>query len=206
MDLISALPPQAPGVGLISSLRGSAGSFVTRIKDTTKSVLQSVNIGGKIMSTKVLLCLRIVADLIIFRSRSWSPLHNRASCSHVLPFWWLRICLPSPHRWCLCCSWKLPCQSLCYCKLVWKALYTHKVSFRSCHWCWLEGCWYIRVFKFFLTMLLYFSTIFSLRPNITFYHLRDSRKMSQILTQGSPGITFNSLVVIFSIFNIFNSA
>lgn len=44
---VTEVPAQAPGVGLISSLRGSAGSFVTRIKDTTKSVLQSVNIGGK---------------------------------------------------------------------------------------------------------------------------------------------------------------
>ena len=53
MTFISDLPQQAPGVGLISSLRGSAGSFVTRIKDTTKSVLQSVNIGGTEMSLKV---------------------------------------------------------------------------------------------------------------------------------------------------------
>ena len=50
MFQLSANPPAQPavgGAGLISSLRGGAGNLIHKIRDTSKAVIQSVNVAGR---------------------------------------------------------------------------------------------------------------------------------------------------------------
>jgi len=49
--LLGQLPanaqPAAGGVGLMSSLRGGAGTLIHKLRDTSKAVIQSVSVGGR---------------------------------------------------------------------------------------------------------------------------------------------------------------